>query len=73
MSIHDEYWARRIAKTQNTLTNKTIEETEAQLTKYYLNSMKRVIKQFEDTYNHYLARLAKGVEPTPADLYKLDA
>lgn len=73
MSIHDEYWARRIAKTQNALTNKTIEETEAQLTKYYLNSMKRVIKQFEDTYNHYLSRLAKGVEPTPADLYKLDA
>ena len=29
MSIHDEYWARRIAKTQNTLTNKTIEEIEA--------------------------------------------
>ena len=34
--------------------------------------MKRTIADFEATYDKLLATVADGVEPTPADLYKLD-
>lgn len=68
----NNYWAERQAKAQEKLTSKNIKETEAQLKKYYLNSMKKVIGQFEQTYNKLLLSIAEGRDPTPADLYKLD-
>ena len=34
--------------------------------------MKRVIADFENTYNKLLTTVGEGKEPTPADLYKLD-
>lgn len=66
------YWQERQAKAQEKLTAKSVKETEAQLTKYYLHSMEKIIGQFEQTYNKLLLSIAEGREPTPADLYKLD-
>lgn len=72
MAIAKEYWAKRAAKTQAALTDKTIAETEAQLVKYYSSTMKKIIGQFEETYNKLLLSIEDGREPTPADLYKLN-
>lgn len=66
------YWKERQAKSQSKLTSKNIKEVEKQLEKYYSNSMKRVINDFENTYNKLLLTVEKGKNPTPADLYKLD-
>ena len=66
------YWQLRMLTTQNKLTKKTIKETEEQLIKYYGRSMKKIIKQFEETYNNVILNIEDGKEPTPADLYKLD-
>ena len=66
------YWQLRMLTTQNKLTKKTIKETEEQLIKYYGRSMKKIIKQFEETYNNVILNVEDGKEPTPADLYKLD-
>jgi SPP1 gp7 family putative phage head morphogenesis protein len=69
---NDEYWGERLAKTQEKLTNKNIKQIEKQLKKYYGNSMKRVIADFEATYDKLLATQEEGKEITTADLYKLD-
>jgi SPP1 gp7 family putative phage head morphogenesis protein len=66
------YWLKRQAKIQEELNNKTIKQTEKQLIKYYANAARKVIKDFEETYNKLLATVGEGKEPTPADLYKLD-
>lgn len=66
------YWEDRLAKSQNKRTEKSIKETEEQLRKYYSSSMKKIIGQFEETYNKLLLSIEEGKEPTPADLYKLD-
>ena len=66
------YWAERQAQAQAAITQKNIAEVEKQLTKYYGNSMNKIIGQFEKTYNKLFSTIAEGREPTPADLYKLD-
>ena len=66
------YWQERMAKSQERLTTKNIKEIEKQLKTYYGNSMRRVIDEFENTYNKLLLTVGEGREPTPADLYKLD-
>lgn len=66
------YWEERQIKTQQKLTDKTIEETQNQMKKYYRNSMLKILGQFEETYNKLLLSIDEGREPTPADLYKLD-
>lgn len=66
------YWEDRMAKSQETITTKNIKETEKQMAKYYSDTMKRTIADFEATYDKLLATVAAGREPTPADLYKLD-
>lgn len=70
--MSSEYWAKRQAKAQAILTDKNIEEVEAQITKYYQRAMKSTIDSFEATYNKILLSVAEGRNPTPADLYKLD-
>lgn len=65
------YWAGRTAKTQAALYDKTTEQAQRQLAKYYAQTQKRVIADFLRTYDHIQAR-AKGGQVTPADLYKLD-
>ena len=59
-------------KTQKAIADKTINDIEKQLVKYYGKAMKNVIYDFEVTYDKLLATIESGNEPTPADLYKLD-
>lgn len=66
------YWQDRLAESQNNLTKKNVKQIEKQLVKYYGATMKKTIKDFEDTYNKLLATVEEGRQPTPADLYKLD-
>lgn len=67
-----DYWKERQAATQAKLTEKSIEETEKQLVKYYQRANKEVVGQFEKTYDKLLLSISEGRAPTPADLYKLD-
>lgn len=67
-----EYWAKRIAKSQDNISQKNVKQVERQLRKYYATTMERVIEDFEATYDKLLATMADGKAPTPADLYKLD-
>lgn len=67
-----EYWQNRLANAQAAITEKNLKQVEKQLSKYYASSMKRVIADFENTYNKLLTTVGEGKEPTPADLYKLD-
>ena len=66
------YWQDRMAQAQTKISNKTTRAIQTQMRKYYANTMKRVIADFEATYNKLLATVEEGREPTPADLYKLD-
>lgn len=70
--MSNNYWAERVAKAQNKLTNKSAKQTQAQLKKYYLSSLEKVLDDFEKTYNKLLSSMDEGRTPTPADLYKLD-
>lgn len=67
------YWQDRMAEAQAALTAKNRKQIEKQLKKYYGKSMERVIASFERTYDKLLLSKEKGIDPTPADLYKLDA
>lgn len=67
-----DYWGERLARSQARLTKKSITATEKQLAKYYNNVQKRVIADFEATYDKILKAQTDGRLPTPADLYKLD-
>lgn len=67
-----EYWGDRMQRSQTRLTDKNTKQIEKQLRKYYKASMKRVIEDFEATYDKLLATQEAGKQPTPADLYKLD-
>ena len=66
------YWQDRQAAALNKLTSKKVEETEKQLIKYYERTMRNCIREFEHTYDKLFATVANGVDPTPADLYKLN-
>lgn len=66
------YWANRFAKAQDAISAKNLKQIETQMKKYYATTAKRVIQDFEDTYNKILAQKEEGKEVTPADLYKLD-
>ena len=67
------YWQDRMAKAQTALTAKRKKEIDKQIKKYYTRAMKRVIGDFENTYNKVLLAVEAGRKPTPADLYKLDS
>lgn len=66
------YWADRVAQAQTKISEKSIKSIEKQMGKYYESTMRRVIEDFESTYNKLMATIEAGREPTPADLYKLD-
>lgn len=70
--MSNSYWIDRLVKTQNAIADKTIEDIQRQLKKYYKDAMEQVISDFEATYDKLLATIEDGREPTPADLYKLD-
>lgn len=67
-----KYWIERNLKTQTSLANKSIKETEKQLTKYYKRAMNGAIKDFEATYDKLLLTVGEGKEVSPANLYRLD-
>ena len=69
--MKNNYWLNRMLKTQKAIADKTINDIEKQLVKYYGKAMKNVIYDFEVTYDKLLATIESGNEPTPADLYKL--
>lgn len=66
------YWAQRVAEAQAALSNKNIRKIEKQLSIYYRQAARRVIADFEDTYNKVMVREIANKQVTPADLYKLD-
>lgn len=66
------YWADRIARAQNAISNKNQKAIEKQLAKYYGIAAEKAIRDFERVYNSILLAMEEGREPTPADLYKLD-
>ena len=68
-----QYWVKRNLKSQQKLSNKSIAEIEDQLAKYYTRVSKRLVSDFELTYEKLLRTVEAGREPTPADLYKLDS
>lgn len=71
--MSNNYWAERMAKQQEKLSNTNIKDTEAQLIKYYEKTYQHTVEEFEATYNKILSTMNKeGRTPTPADLYKLD-
>jgi SPP1 gp7 family putative phage head morphogenesis protein len=72
MFISKNYWGKRIARMQHKIADKSIDDTNEQIKKYYKAAMKNCIKQFEATYDKLQAQLKEGVEPTPAHLYNLD-
>lgn len=67
-----DYWQRRNVRAQEAVSDKSIKEIEKQLAGYYRGTAKRVMRDFEATYDKLLATVAAGRTPTPADLYKLD-
>lgn len=70
--MSNNYWAKRQERIQTAIADKTIEETEKQLKKYYAQAMKSIISDFERVYDKIQLAVEDGREPTPADLYKLD-
>lgn len=66
------YWEDRQAEVQAAVTKKNVAQVERQIGKYYADTQRKIIGQFQQTYNHILSSIADGREPTPADLYKLD-
>lgn len=69
-----DYWKDRHIAAQAALTDKSIDEVEKQLKKYYSHSMRVIMNKFENTYIRIVdSAMNEGREPTPADLYKLDA
>lgn len=67
-----KYWQKRNLLAQQALSEKTLKQTEKQLSKYYLKATETVINEFEATYEKLLNTLEEGRAATPADLYKLD-
>lgn len=68
-----DYWRDRQGLAQAKLSKKNVKEVEKQLQKYYQSTMEKTIGQFEKVYLKVKAIEDVGGNPTPADLYKLDA
>lgn len=67
-----DYWKDRQARALTNLSNKSAKAIEEQLRKYYAQTMRRTIADFEATFDKLQATAVEGRQPTPADLYKLD-
>lgn len=68
----NKYWLKRQAETASALTTKSINETNVQRSKYYRDAMRRIISDFEKTYDKVITAFGQDKQVTPADLYKLD-
>ena len=67
-----DYWRDRMLNAQKQWSDKTIDEVNEQLKKYYQKAMSSTISDFEVVYDKVLATVEEGKQVTPADLYKLD-
>ncbi len=72
MSQTEEYWIERMRRAQEKQATQSITELQNELNIYYSKAMRRLIKQFEATYEKLLRQTAEGITPSVADLYKLD-
>lgn len=70
--MSNTYWEDRAAAAQTKLTEKTRKQIDTKMRKYYKDTAKSVINEFEITLDKVLNTVADGVKATPADLYKLD-
>ena len=68
-----QYWKDRQALAQASLTKKNIKQIEKQLKIFYGDAMRRMSGSFLYTYRKIELAKEKGLEPTTADLYKLDS
>lgn len=68
----NNYWYERMQRMHKAISDKTIDDIEKRLSKYYSRAMLRIIKDFEATYDKIIAAQEEGKPITPADLYKLD-
>lgn len=66
------YWQNRMLDAQKKWSDKSIDEINTQLFKYYKSAMKSTIRDFEAVYDKVLVQAEEGKQITPADLYKLD-
>lgn len=66
------YWEQRFITAQQKIADKSIEEIQKQITKYYRQAAKKTINDFIDTYKHIQSMASEDKAPTPADLYNLD-
>ena len=67
-----DYWKDRMAKSQDNISQKNLNQIKKKFKKYYATAAKHIISEFEATYNKLLLTVGEDREPTPADLYKLD-
>lgn len=67
-----DYWKKRMLAAQQNLSDKSIDEMNKQLRKYYLSAMQNTIRDFEAVYDKVLAAAEDGKPITPAWLYQLD-
>jgi SPP1 gp7 family putative phage head morphogenesis protein len=70
--MSNKYWQDREAEALAKITERSVKETEKLLAKSYSNSAKKVVEEFEATYEKLLKTIEDGRDPTPADLYKLE-
>ena len=66
------YWQDRMLDAQKNYSDKSIDEVDEQLKKYYKKAMISTINDFEAVYDKVLNQAEEGKPITPADLYKLD-
>lgn len=71
--MENNYWKARMANAQDLISQKNHKQIERILSKYYRTAAQGVIDDFITTYTKVLSAMEKGVQPTPADLYKLDS
>ena len=69
---NDEYWADRQEATLNIISDRTEEEINKRLDRYYMSVMNKVMDDFEAVYNALMAQIKDGEQITVAKLYQLD-
>lgn len=67
------YWKDRVAEAQNNLQKKTEKEIRKELARYYNLTLENTVGQFMEIHHKVFSGMVEGINPTPADLYKLDA
>lgn len=56
----NNYWANRIQRQQEALSNKSQKAIDKQMRKYYRRAAENAISGFENTYNQILLQIERG-------------